>query len=205
MGSNFHRIPFWLNAAGLAFLRSKQTSKPAMSFTTSSGTTVATSHLATSINLSSRAKSLDKALATEKRSLLLPAHPRFCDRCLAMQGTRCRPELDYRNVTNSSAWHLTAINHQAYMQFDADSLSHWVSMPGFNFLAITFDWMHNVYLGTGRDLCASGIIVLIDKGLVGGLDGLDMDEALTRVHRRMRDVCRQHGFLGTKVPFCQLV
>ncbi|CAK9011045.1 Nipped-B-like protein B [Durusdinium trenchii] len=49
----------------------------------------------------------------------------FCDRCLAMQGTRCPPALDYRNVTNSSAWHLTAINHQAYMEFDASSLSHW--------------------------------------------------------------------------------
>ena len=67
-------------------------------------------------------------------------------------------------------------------------------MPGFNFLAISFDWMHNVYLGTGRDLCASGIMVLIEKGLVGDVEGVEMDEALSRVHRRMRDVCRQHGF-----------
>ncbi|CAK9103632.1 Uncharacterized protein SCF082_LOCUS48402 [Durusdinium trenchii] len=124
----------------------------------------------------------------------------FCDRCLAMQGTRCPPALDYRNVTNSSAWHLTAINHQAYMEFDASSLSHWVCMPGFNFLAISFDWMHNVYLGTGRDLCASGIMVLIEKGLVGDVEGVEMDEALSRVHRRMRDVCRQHGLVLPAKP-----
>ena len=57
------------------------------------------------------------------------------------------------------------------MNMDQDSLSPWKDMPGFHFHTISYDWMHNCYLGTGRDLCASAIKVLVDYcGFGGGND-----------------------------------
>ena len=31
--------------------------------------------------------------------------------------------------------------------------------------SLSFDWMHNVYLGTGRDLFASGVRTLVERGV----------------------------------------
>lgn len=81
---------------------------------------------------------------------------RFCDRCLADQGLHCHPGFDYRNVGPSEIWSLTKIDDGTYRRRDAHSPSPWNGMPGFHFHTIAFDFMHQVYLGTGRDLCASG-------------------------------------------------
>lgn len=81
---------------------------------------------------------------------------RFCDRCLALQGTNCPPHLDYRNIGPSEAWSLTRIDDRTHRNLDSGSLSPWSKVEGFNFLQISFDFMHHVYLGTARDLCASG-------------------------------------------------
>ena len=119
----------------------------------------------------------------------------MCDRCLALQGGRCPPHLDYRNITESAVWPLTGISHDTYMRLDTTSLSPWKNMPGFHFHTISYDWMHNCYLGTGRDLCASAIKVLIDYcGFGGGSDSGSMDAVLADVHQRMRDVCAQYKF-----------
>jgi hypothetical protein len=37
-------------------------------------------------------------------------------------------------------------------------------MDGFRVESMSFDWMHNVYLGTGRDLFASGVRTLVERG-----------------------------------------
>lgn len=89
-----------------------------------------------------------------------PCHlrdPRFCDRCLAVQGVDCSRTLDYRDVGPTAAWELTKISDETYNRLDSESLSPWRVMPGFHFLTISHDFMHHVYLGTARDLCASGI------------------------------------------------
>lgn len=82
--------------------------------------------------------------------------PRFCDRCLALQGKDAEdnPPLDYRNVGPTSAWDLTEISDSTYRRMD--QLSPWAGLPGFHFHLITHDFMHHVYLGTARDLCGSG-------------------------------------------------
>ena len=74
-----------------------------------------------------------------------------------MQGN-CPQALDYRNITETSAWQLTGITHSMYQQMDESSLSPWSKCTGFNFEMLTYDWMHSVYLGTARDLVASGIL-----------------------------------------------
>lgn len=127
---------------------------------------------------------------------------RFCDRCLAMQGTKCPRSMDYRNIASDAAWPMTAISHQTYMALDHASLSPWRCMPGFNFLSITYDFTHNFFLGTARDLCASSIKVFIDNGLVGDPRTKGMDELLCLVHRRMRSMCREHGCLVLVLTTC---
>ena len=121
--------------------------------------------------------------------------PRFRDRCLALQGTKCPRNMDFRNIGSDAAWPMTAISHETYMALDHASLSPWRVMPGFNFLSITYDFMHNFFLGTARDLCASAIKVFIDHRLVGDPGSMDMDELLCLIHGRMRRVCREHGYL----------
>ena len=86
------------------------------------------------------------------------AHPpRFCDRCLALQGDRCPTPMDYRNVGPTAAWGMTNISHETYQVLDRRWMSPWETISGFHFLTmISHDWLHHVYLGTARDFCASG-------------------------------------------------
>ena len=119
-------------------------------------------------------------------------NPRMCDRCLAQTGVNCPDEVYFKNFSDSAAWQYTGIDHSTYMRLDSGSLSAWSSMPGFNFEQCTFDSMHTVYLGTGRDICASGILTLIEKNVYPGSN--DLDETLADVHRDVRAMCSQHGF-----------
>lgn len=88
--------------------------------------------------------------------LMQPA--RLCDRCMAMQGQHCPHELDYRNITRTAAWPLTEITDAMYKIKEVNSLSPWMCMKGFHFHQIGYDWMHQTFLGTSRDLVASGIL-----------------------------------------------
>mmetsp|Transcript_63807 Transcript_63807/g.139846 ORF Transcript_63807/g.139846 Transcript_63807/m.139846 type:complete len:321 (+) Transcript_63807:791-1753(+) len=116
----------------------------------------------------------------------------FCDRCMALQGPNCPEHMDYRNIGPSAAWPLTEIDDAFYRTLDAHSLSPWLQMDGFNLGCIAYDWMHNVFLGTARDLVASGIFVLISSGRFGPPTD-DMDEILCRVQRSMHRTCAANG------------
>ena len=117
---------------------------------------------------------------------------RICDRCLAETGDKCDPQMNFRNMSSTAAWPLTGLDQNQYELLDAVSQSPRSAMPGFNLENISFDWLHNVYLGIGKDLCASGLLTLIEKNVY---QGVDMDEILGDVHREIRATCSQHGFL----------
>lgn len=59
-----------------------------------------------------------------------------------------------------------------------------------------FDWLHNVYLGVGRDLVASGIWIFIRRGMYDHLNLEDMDDLLGHIHMDIAKTCKQHGYLG---------
>ena len=86
---------------------------------------------------------------------------RFCDRCMALQGSNCPEHLDYRNIRPTAAWPLTEIDDATYRALDHGSLSPWMQMEGFNVGCVSYDWMHNVFLGTARDLVSSGTLFSI--------------------------------------------
>ena len=74
-----------------------------------------------------------------------------------------------------------------------------IQLRGFNFESLSYDWLHNVYLGIGRDLVASGILVLIEHNVFPL--GADLDETLGNVHREVRRTCAKNGCLDSRVLF----
>ncbi|CAL1130606.1 unnamed protein product [Cladocopium goreaui] len=113
----------------------------------------------------------------------------ICDRCLAATGDKCPESMYYKNFSHTAAWPLTAIDHEMHMQMDTPS--PWSVVEGFNFESLSYDWLHNVYLGIGRDLVASGILVLIEHNVFPL--GADLDETLGNVHREVRRTCAKNG------------
>ena len=68
----------------------------------------------------------------------------------------------YRNVGPTAAWGVTNISHETYQVLDRRWMSLYMGKNswGFNFLTISHDGLHHVYLGTARDLCASGRLAI---------------------------------------------
>ena len=58
------------------------------------------------------------------------------------------------------------------------------------------DYLHNIFLGTGRDLLASGIRVLLLNGLYDQPGVSDVDQKLSLLHAEMQKTCRTNGLLG---------
>ena len=120
----------------------------------------------------------------------------MCDRCLARQGKDAPPAMNYKNFSDSKAWDLTVLSHQAYLHLDQFSLSPWRIVPGFKIETMTWDLLHNIYLGTARDLVGSGLKTLVMHGCYNnfGCD-LDMDSLLSHVDAKIRKDCSSYKFL----------
>lgn len=88
---------------------------------------------------------------------------------------------------------LPQLSHRAYLAYDHASLSPWLAMEGFQIESMSYDWMHNIYLGCGRDLVASGIKTLIMQKCYDSTGLLDYDDILVYVNARIRKVCKRHG------------
>lgn len=73
--------------------------------------------------------------------------------------------------------------------------SPWTAVPGFRLETIAWDLLHNVFLGTGRDLVASAIRVLIREGIYDHVGSSELDVILSAVHEEIRTTCKQNGFL----------
>ena len=121
--------------------------------------------------------------------------PRMCDRCLAGTGNACLKEMDYRNFGPSKSWDLTLIDHDGYLSREW-LVSPWLCMEGFQLETMSYDILHNVFLGTGRDLFASGVKTLVEKGVYDytGLTGFD--DILCHVEQRIFAKCKSHKFLS---------
>lgn len=97
------------------------------------------------------------------------------------------------------AWESTRLSHEAYLRRE-ENVSPYAAIEGFRLETVMWDWLHNVYLGCGRDLFASGLRVLIMKEVWGPLT--DWDDTLNRVHMEMHRVCAAHGSLDAASVNC---
>ena len=123
---------------------------------------------------------------------------RICDCCLAENGAKARDEMNFKNFGPSKAWPLTAIDHSMYLAMPGP-LSVWRNVPGWTLETSTFDFMHNLYLGTGRDLLGSTFRVLIQRGVYSHLPVTDMDLILAFLQEEMIRDCSMMGSLGQLV------
>ena len=119
----------------------------------------------------------------------------MCDRCLAQTGKHCIDALNYKNFGRTAAWPMTQISHETFLNLDAQNVSPWSIVDGWRIETVGFDLLHNLFLGTARDLIASGIQTLILNDVYHQLAGQDLDTILDYIHREMHQSCAEHGFL----------
>lgn len=120
---------------------------------------------------------------------------RMCDSCLAESGTKCDPSMHYKNFTPGAAWPLTMVTNDMYHNMPG-VLSPWRHLPGWTLESTSFDFMHNLFLGTGRDLVASAIKVLIRQGIYSHVPATDMDSILAFLQEEMICDCSKWGCFG---------
>ena len=120
---------------------------------------------------------------------------RFCDTCLASLGKGTHPAMSGRNYSLAAAWWLTRLNHEAYVEKESGPLSPYMNIEGFKIESVVYDIMHNIFLGIGRDLFASGLKLLICKNVWEHL-GEDWDTILAGIHLEMHQTCAAYGFLA---------
>lgn len=122
---------------------------------------------------------------------------RLCDSCLASVGKNTHPAMNGRAFGCGIAWPRTRSMRGAYLQRESNH-SPFVSIEGFRLETCMYDWLHNVNLGCGRDLFASGLRVLIQKQVWGPL--VEWDTTLHQVHMEMHRTCAAEGPLDC-LPF----
>lgn len=114
-------------------------------------------------------------------------HPlRMCDRCFAEQGVSATPAMNYKNFGSSEAWSLTSIDHHGYLHLHKETLTPWLAVEGFTMDTMMWDLLHNIFLGTARDLVASGLHTLVTHKCYEFLGTSDMDSILSFVDARVR-------------------
>lgn len=81
-------------------------------------------------------------------------------------------------------------------QANRGTLSEWHVVEGWRLETCTFDILHNIYLGVGRDLVASAIWLFVRQGMYDHLAVDDMDDLLGHIHMGIQATCKQHGYLA---------
>lgn len=96
---------------------------------------------------------------------------------------------------HSWRWPLTMVTNDMYHNMPG-VLSPWRHLPGWTLESTSFDFMRNLFLGTGRDLVASAIKVLIRQGIYSHVPATDMDSILAFLQEEMICDCSKWGCFG---------
>ena len=78
-------------------------------------------------------------------------------------------------------------------------LSDWSVVEGYRFETVGYDLMHNIFLGTAKDLVGSAIMLLIQRKVLdcaAGLEDDQLDRALGNLHAELVQDCKSHGLFG---------
>ena len=116
----------------------------------------------------------------------------ICDRCKAERVTKDDPPaMCFTNMSESAPYRGTTKTHSEYLA-ESPTPSFWLEMPGFQHECCSYDWMHMVYLGVGRDLFASSLRLLQHMGF-HYVEGESASEYLQRATLDMQMTCKEHG------------
>ena len=106
--------------------------------------------------------------------------------------------MNYKNMAADAPYRLSHLNHETYAAI-APEVSPWSSIPGWRLENNVFDFMHNCFLGTGKDFLASAIRLLLERGAFDGFDcERSSDLMFARITIEIQDTYKQHGFLSIK-------
>ena len=117
----------------------------------------------------------------------------MCDSCLAACGQGCPDGMNYKNTSDHAAWRETMIDHRQYLAMPGPH-SVWRCVPGWKLETLAFDLMHNIYLGTGRDLVASAIRTLVRQGVYTHVSD-NMETVFDHIHKEVLRDTKAYGFL----------
>ena len=130
-------------------------------------------------------------------SIEVQVHVRMCDGCLAMKGKHVSDGMNYRNFGDDAVWKHTFLDHRSYLSRTRrghGEISPWNEVEGFRIETVSWDFLHNIYLGVARDLVASGIWLFIYQGMYDhyNLDG--MDDLLGQIQMDISTMCKANKF-----------
>ena len=93
-----------------------------------------------------------------------------CEECFASKRIE---EFNAFDHSTNARWRDTLVDHEKYLlQTPPPFQSPWLRHPGWSLDRNVRDLMHNVFIGTGNDICASIVKELCDEGMFPGA-GLD--------------------------------
>ncbi|CAJ1359760.1 unnamed protein product [Effrenium voratum] len=120
----------------------------------------------------------------------------MCDLCFAEKpAKRGRPAMNFKDTSASAPYTHTMLDHKTYMATHSQ-VSDWSAVEGWTLETNGFDFMHNCFLGTAKDFIASGLRVLLQKGVWGDNSKTNVDEVLASVTAEIQSTCKRHGCLG---------
>ncbi|CAK9069954.1 unnamed protein product [Durusdinium trenchii] len=128
----------------------------------------------------------------------------LCDTCLASTRKGTPDAMHAGNYNADAAWRLTVLDHDTYVAMEnPDTVSPFSLIEGFNVETVAYDFLHQIYLGTARDLIASGVRTLILRGAYDHLQSDDLDTILDVVQKEMHNDCASNGsYLPCKPVLC---
>ena len=74
-------------------------------------------------------------------------------------------------------------------------------MPGFKIESMAYDILHNIWLGTARDLFASGLKTLVQQGCYSFTGLTEFDSILSYVDSKIRRTCKEHKPLAFEIGY----
>jgi len=120
---------------------------------------------------------------------------KLCDRCSAVQPATNTPDaMSYKNTSKTAPYARTCIDHDEYVR-TARSVSPWSVVPGWQFETVSFDLMHIIFLGIGKNHIPSCLKILHMFGYHYEA-GESNANFLKMVSLEMKQDCREHRFLS---------
>lgn len=104
--------------------------------------------------------------------------------------------MNFKNMGPDPPYQFAVMDNTTYMR--TQQVSDWSCVPGWTLHSCVFDIMHNLYLGTGRDVVASCLRVLVERGAFDlfGL-GRGSAEMFPQITQEIHSTFKEHRFLDS--------
>ena len=110
-------------------------------------------------------------------------------------------DMNYKNMAANAPYRLSHLNHETYVAI-APQVSPWIAVPGWQLQNNVFDFMHNCFLGSGKDFIASALRLLLEHGSFDDYDcARSSDQMFAKITLEIHEKYKQYGFLFPKIQW----